>query len=102
MISLLVFYAHIIAFTALFTKRWQEEGVTEGILAAAFALLIFFAGWSMTSFILKLVMDVKGFGRWLDRDAASLLALTLIEAAFYGAFFRTSKRSTEPGEPGGN
>jgi len=99
MIPLLVFSAHIIAFTALFTKRWQEEGVTEGILAAAFALLIFFAGWSMTSFVLKLVVDVRGFGKWLDRDAASLLALSLIEAAFYIVFFRSGKRSPGPGEP---
>jgi len=28
-------------------------------------------------------MDEKGFGPWLDRDALSLVLLTVMETAFY-------------------
>lgn len=88
MIPLLVFYGHLVTFTAVFTKRWQDEGVGEGLMAVAFMMLIFFVGWSIASFLTKLVMPEEGFGRWFDRDAASLLLLTLAETLFYVLFFR--------------
>lgn len=88
MIPLLVFAIHIIAAAAVFTHRWQEEGTGEGLLGVFFMAVIFFVGWSITSFLAKLVMDPAGFGPWMDRDAAALLLLTLAEAAFYRLFFR--------------
>lgn len=93
MIPLLVFYMHIVTIAAVFTKRWQEEGLGEGLLAVLFMLVIFFVGWSITSFILRLVMEQGGLGPLLDRDAASLLLLTAIESVFYYFYFRK-----EPGE----
>lgn len=95
MIPLLVFYTHIVAIAAVFTKRWQEEGLGEGMLAVLFMLVIFFVGWSITSFLLRLVMEQEGLGRLLDRDAASLLLLTAVETVFYYFYFRK-----EPGEAG--
>ena len=83
MIPLLVFYVHIVAMTAAFSKRWQDEGLSEGMLAVFFMALIFFVGWSMTTFIMKLLMEPAGFGRFLDRDGASLLLLTIAEGVFY-------------------
>lgn len=88
MIPLLVFYVHIVSIVAAFTKRWQDEGFTEGILAVFFMALIFFVGWSMASFILKLFMGKEGFGYFLDRDAASLLLLTAAEVVFYYLYLR--------------
>jgi hypothetical protein len=88
MIDLIVFYLHIVGITTVFTKRYQEEGIGEGVLAIAFMALIFFVGWSMTSFILKLVMEPQGFGRFFNRDAASLLLLTIGEAVLYYFYFR--------------
>ncbi len=88
MIPLLVFYAHIVGVTAVFTRRWQEEGVGEGLLGVFFMAVIFFVGWSMSSFVLKLFLSQEGLAPWFDRDAASLLVLTLAEAIFYYFYFR--------------
>jgi hypothetical protein len=88
MIPLFVFFVHIVAVTAVFTKRWQEEGLTEGFLSIFFMAVIFFVGWSMTSFIMKLFMGQEGLAVWFDRDAASLLLLTAAETVFYYFYFR--------------
>jgi hypothetical protein len=89
MIPLLVFYLHIVAVTYAFTRRWQEEGLSEGVLAAFFMALIFFVGWSITSFIMKIIMEKEGLGPLLNRDAASLLVLTIGEIIGYSFFLRT-------------
>ncbi|MCK5571616.1 MAG: hypothetical protein KAJ12_02600 [Bacteroidetes bacterium] len=95
MIALVVFYLHTVAITAGFTKRWQEEGLGEGLLAVFFMALIFFVGWSITSFVMKLLIDQQGFGTWLDRDALSLLLLTVAESVFYFIFLRNWNPSRE-------
>jgi drug/metabolite transporter (DMT)-like permease len=99
MITLFVFFVHVVAFAAIFTKRWQEEGVGEGMLGLVFALLIFFVGWSMASFIIKFIMQPEGFGKWFDRDAASLLLLTVAEGIFYYFYFRNDNLEREGAEP---
>jgi hypothetical protein len=83
MITLFIFYIHTVAAVALYTKRWQEADWKEGLLAAAFLLMVFGIGWSMSTFVLKLLINEKGFGFWLDRDAMSLLLLTVMEGGFY-------------------
>ncbi len=88
MIPLLVFYVHIVGMAAAFTKRWQDEGLSEGFLALFFIALIFFVGWSMSSYIMKLLMPVEGFGPFFDRDAASLVLLGGMEAVFYTFYLR--------------
>ena len=88
MIPLLVFTVHIVAVAAGFTRRWHEENVSEGFLAVFFMALIFLVGWSITSFLMKLVMSAEGLGPMLDRDAASLLFLTVSEAVFYYFYLR--------------
>jgi hypothetical protein len=88
MIALVIFALHIVGLAGAFTRRWQEEGWGEGLLAVFFMGLIFFVGWSITSFVAKLLIDQEGFGPWLDRDAFSLLLLTLAESVFYFVFLR--------------
>jgi hypothetical protein len=106
MIALVVFALHVIAIAGAFTRRWQEEGLGEGLLAVFFMGLIFFVGWSITSFVAKLLVDQPGFGPWLDRDALSLLLLTLVESVFYVVFLRNwnpapaSQDSPPPTSPG--
>ena len=90
MIILLVFYIHVVAAAASFTKRWQESNWKEGILAVAFIVLIFVVGWQMATFILKIFVEQRGFGPWLDRDALSLLFLTVMESIFY--LFQTRRK----------
>ena len=83
MITLFIFYLHTVGAVTAFTRRWQESGLGEGILALAFVALIFSVGWSISAFILGLLVEKKGFGVWFDRDAMSLLLLTMTEALFY-------------------
>jgi hypothetical protein len=92
MIDLLVFYIHTVAAAAVFTKRWQEEGFGEGFLSLAFMGLIFFVGWGMSSFLVKLVMTPEGYGIHFNRDTAGLVLLTVAEGIFYYFYFRTDKR----------
>jgi hypothetical protein len=91
MVPLFVFYVHVVAFAWMFTKRWQEEGMKEGLLAVFFMGLIFFVGWSITSFVMKLVMEQEGFGTLLNRDAASLVLLTCAEAVLYWFYLRDER-----------
>jgi hypothetical protein len=91
MIPLIVFYLHIIGSAAAFTRRWQEEGLGEGILAVFFVALIFFVGWGMTSFIMKIIMSPEGFGSFFDRDSASLALLTAMELVFYYFYLRSDE-----------
>jgi hypothetical protein len=83
MITLFVFYIHVVAAVAIFTKRWQEANWKEGLLSVGFLVLIFSVGWSISTVIMKLFIGPKGFGVWLDRDAMSLLLLTLLESLFF-------------------
>jgi len=88
-IPLLVFYIHIVAVAAGFTRRWQDEGLGEGLLAVFFMALIFFVGWSMASFLMKLLISAGDARAVLNRDAASLLLLTAGEAVFYYFYLKS-------------
>lgn len=99
MVPLFVFYAHVVAFTAVFTKRWQEEGVSEGALGVLFMLLIFFVGWSMASFVLRLMLPPEGFGKWMDADAAALALLAVVESVFYYFYFRKDRPEPADEDP---
>jgi uncharacterized membrane protein YhdT len=92
MVVLFVFYIHTVAAAVAFTKRWQEEGWWEGIIAVGFVALIFSVGWTITTFISRFLMDQQGFGRWFDRDAFALGLLTVIEAIFYIIQTKRKKR----------
>ena len=100
MVPLLVFYIHIVAAAAAFTKRWQDEGLVEAFLAVFFMALIFFVGWSMSSFLLKLIVDQQGLGEILNRDALSLLFLTAAESVFYYFYLRQDKVNLEKRDAG--
>jgi hypothetical protein len=95
LIPLFIFYIHIVFVVALFTRRWQEEGLGEGVLSVFFAGLIFFVGWSMSSFLVKIFMKEEAIG-FLDRDSVSLLLLTVAEAIFYYFYFREERAGDEP------
>jgi hypothetical protein len=92
MIELLVFYIHVVAIVTMFTKRWQEEGISEAFLVVFFMGLIFFVGWSITTFLMKLLMEKEGLGVFFDRDAASLLLLTVGESVLYYFYLKDEKR----------
>ena len=91
MITLFIFYLHVVAAVTLYTKRWQESNWKEGLLAVGFLALIFSVGWSISTFILKLSVAEKGFAAWLDRDALSLILVTMMEGVFYYFQLRVKK-----------
>jgi hypothetical protein len=95
MITLFIFYIHVIAAVVIYTKRWQEESWKDGLLGVGFLALIFSVGWSISTFILKLFMDERGFGVWLDRDALSLVLLLIMEAIFFSYQMRRKKRKMQ-------
>ncbi len=93
MIPLLIFYFHIIGFTAAFTSEYQKDGASAGFLSVGFMVLIFSVGWSISTFILKYVINEAGFGLWLNRDALSLLFLTASEIFFYYFYFQDDRKT---------
>lgn len=92
MIALFIFYVHIVAAVILYTKRWQEGDWKEGLLAVGFLALVFSVGWSISTFVLKLFMEEKGFGVWLDRDVLSLVLLLILEAVFFSIQLRRKRK----------
>ncbi len=92
MIDLVIFTIHTIAVAAVFTKRWQEEGTGEAVLSIAFMALIFFVGWGMASFLVRLVLPPEGFGKFFNRDTAGLTLLTFGEGVFYYFYFRSDTK----------
>jgi hypothetical protein len=89
MITLIIFTIHVVAFAGAYTRRWQDGGISEGFLAVFFMTLIFFVGWSMSTFILKLSIEPAGFGPALDRDTLSLLLLTIGESVLYYFYLKS-------------
>ncbi|HMD14333.1 MAG TPA: hypothetical protein VKI62_06890 [Bacteroidota bacterium] len=92
MITLFIFYAHTVGAVILFTKRWQESDWKEGLLAVGFLFIIFSVGWSIATFIIKLLVTGKGLAVWLDRDTLSLLLLTAMESLFFYIQMKRKKR----------
>ena len=95
MITLFVFYAHVVAAVVLFTRRWQEADLKEGFLAVGFLLLVFSVGWSITTFLVRLVASEKGLAVWLDRDTMALLFLAMLEAGFFSWQLRRRRKARE-------
>ncbi len=92
MVTLFVFYIHTVAAVYTFTEQYQEEGMGAGVLAVAFMGIVFSVGWSISTFILKFLIDEKGFGMYFNRDALSLAVLTIGEAVFYYLYMRGMKK----------
>jgi hypothetical protein len=92
MITLSIFYAHVVAAVVIYTRRWQETDWKEGLLGVGFLLLIFSVGWSMSTFVTKLLVSEKGLAPWLDRDTLALLLLAIAEAVFFSYQLRRKRR----------
>lgn len=83
MIPLIIFYLHIVGISAAFTSEYQKEGTGAAFLSVGFIVLIFSVGWTISSFVMKYFVSEAGFGIWLNRDAISLVLLTIGEMIFY-------------------
>ncbi|MFZ1080986.1 MAG: hypothetical protein WAO19_03575 [Candidatus Kryptoniota bacterium] len=95
MIPVLIFWMHITAGVYLFVKRYYEETLAEAFLLIGFAAIIFTAGWTFSSFLVRLVFGAKGISVILNGDSLSLILLTILETIFYRVWFR--KPNDQPG-----
>lgn len=88
MITALIFFAHFLFALIVFTKKWQEEGISSGITNIALIGILFSVGWTITGVISKFLMEPEGFGIYFDRDTFSLALLTLGEFFFYKIYYK--------------
>lgn len=94
MIISLIFFAHFIFALLIFTKKWQDEGLSSGFINVGLIGILFSVGWTITGVISKLLMEPKGFGLYFDRDTFSLALLTIGEYFFYRIYYK-DLRATE-------
>ena len=92
MIPITIFYLHIIGISAAFTSEYQKDGISSAFLSVGFIVLIFSVGWTISTFMLKYIMSEAGFGMWLNRDAFSLLLLTIGEGIFYYNYYKDENK----------
>lgn len=87
MVVAFIFAAHLIFALIVFTKKWQDEDITSGLLNIGLIGILFSVGWTITGMIAKLIMDQKGVGIFFDRDAFSLTILSIAEFFFYKMYY---------------
>ena len=88
MITAFIFFIHLIFALMIFTKKWQDEGLSAGFLNIGLIGILFAVGWTLTGIIAKLVMEPKGLGLFFDRDTFSLTLLTIAEIFFYKFYYK--------------
>jgi len=96
MITAFIFFLHFIFAIIIFTKKWQDDGLSAAFINLVFIGIIFAVGWTITGMISKLIMDPKGLGIYFDRDTFSLTLLTVSEFFFYKVYYKPS--ATEAGK----
>ncbi|MEE9449843.1 MAG: hypothetical protein V3V72_07290 [Ignavibacteriaceae bacterium] len=88
MISAFVFFLHFLFALLIFTKKWQQEGLSFAFLNLGLIAILFTVGWSITGMISKLFMEPEGLGIYLTRDDFSLVLLTAAEYFFYRMYYK--------------
>jgi formate hydrogenlyase subunit 3/multisubunit Na+/H+ antiporter MnhD subunit len=91
MITALIFSAHLVFIAVIFTKKWQDESLTSAFINLALIIVLFAVGWSISTSVVKLVIDSKGFGLQFDADAISLTILAIAEYFFYRFYYKEDK-----------
>lgn len=95
MITAFIFFLHIIFMLVIFTKKWQEDGLSSGFINLGLIGVLFAVGWTLSGTIAKLVMEQKGFGIYYDRDTFSLTLLTVAEYFFYRFYYKDTPTATD-------
>lgn len=88
MITAFIFFAHYIFTLFIFTKKWQEENLSGGILNIGLIGVLFAVGWTITTMIAKIFMEPEGLGIFYDRDTFALTLLTIAEFFFYRLYYK--------------
>ena len=88
MLSAFVFFLHFLFALLIFTKKWQQEGLSFAFLNMGLIAILFTVGWSITGMISKFFMEPEGLGFYLTRDDFSLVILTVAEYFFYRMYYK--------------
>jgi hypothetical protein len=88
MIVALVFFGHMVFSLIVFTKKWQDENLSAGLMNLALIGILFAVGWSISGMAAKFLMEPKGFGIYFDRDTFSLVILSIGEYFFYKMYYK--------------
>ncbi|HUX92895.1 MAG TPA: hypothetical protein VMV36_03740 [Ignavibacteriaceae bacterium] len=88
MITAIIFFVHFLFTLIIFTKKWQEENLSDAFINIGLIGLLFTIGWSISGIIAKLLMSQKGLGIMFDRDTFSLTILSVIEFFFYRMYYK--------------
>ncbi|MHB9014186.1 MAG: hypothetical protein ACYC49_18395 [Ignavibacteriaceae bacterium] len=88
MITEIIFFVHFLFTLIIFTKKWQEENLSDAFINIGLIGLLFTIGWSISGIIAKLLMSQKGLGIMFDRDTFSLTILSVIEFFFYRMYYK--------------
>ncbi|MEW6702770.1 MAG: hypothetical protein AB1298_08620 [Bacteroidota bacterium] len=91
MITALIFSAHLVFMLIIFTKKWQNESISSALTNLALIIVLFAVGWSISTSVVKIFIDSKGFGIQFDADAISLTLLTIVEFFFYRFYYKEEK-----------
>lgn len=107
MIAAVILIVHLAASVYAFFS-YKKEGIGEGVLAAAFVVIIFSVGWTITTMLAKLVYPYRLVEQWVGNlqatalsrlfakeltiDTFALLLLTIGESVFYYYYLRSEKK----------
>ncbi len=91
MIAALIFSGHLIFISVIFTKKWQNESIASAFTNMALIIVLFAVGWSISTAVVKLFVDSKGFGIQFDSDTISLTLLSIVEYFFYKFYYHEEK-----------
>ena len=97
MITALIFSAHLVFMLVIFTKKWQDESLSSAFTNLALMVILFAVGWSISTSVVKIFIDSKGFGIQFDSDTISLTLLSITEFFFYRFYYKEDKQTTEAG-----
>ena len=97
MIAALIFSAHLVFMLVIFTKKWQDESLSSAFTNLALMVILFAVGWSISTSVIKIFIDSKGFGIQFDSDTISLTLLSITEFFFYRFYYKEDKQTTEAG-----
>jgi len=98
MIAALIFSAHLVFMSYIFTKKWQDESLSSAFTNLALLVILFAVGWSISTSVVKIIIDSKGFGIQFDADTISLTLLSICEFFFYRFYYKEDKPATEAGK----
>lgn len=96
MIPVIIFYIHFVFLVYVFTKNFIDETLQSAILNVIFVVIIFSVGWTISEFLMSLIMDDIGVSLLLPRYAFSLAFLSIIEFFFYRFYYLSKSRSEKP------